>query len=184
MSNPSFCVDGINMCDGIANCPNGDDEDLDTCFEKGAFSELATIDCDKKNVYNTTIRIWAVPCDDIYECAYDDDEKNCSLPDSILIITLGIIILIFGILSYCLWKATIFSLTKKKQMPTLPDFAMLHGTDTLKEIMFQAQSLESFESINSAFVDVEIKTHHGVLSEMVCCIKVSNKYFSSNFYLL
>ena len=190
MSNPSFCVDGINMCDGIANCPNGDDEDLDTCFEKGAFSELATIDCDKKNVYNGTIRIRSVPCDGIYECAYDDDEKNCSLPDSILIITLGLIILIFGILGYCLWEATIIALTKKKQLPTLPDFEMLHGTETLKETMFHAQSLENFELIKSIFVDVEMKKHNGVLSEVVCCIKVSKyvliffSYFTIDVFFL
>ena len=172
-SNPSFCAYGYTVCDGVANCPNGDDEDLETCLERGEFSTLATFECDKKNVYNITIRTMAVPCDGNYECAYDGDEKDCSLPDSILIKTLGTIIIIFGILGYIWWKAAILALTKKKQIPTLPDLAMLHGTEALKETMFQAQSLESFERINSAFVDVEMKIHNGVLSEIVCCIKVS-----------
>ena len=171
-NNPSFCTPAAYVCDGVANCPNGEDEDYETCVEKGAFSELATIDCDKKNVYNVTIRIRSVPCDGNYECAYDDDEKDCSLPDSILIITLGIIILIFGILGYCLWKATIIALAKKKQNTTLPDFLMLHGSETLKETMFHAQSLENFEHIKSIFVDVEMKKHNGVLNEVVCCVKV------------
>ena len=174
-SNPSFCTPASYVCDGVANCPNGEDEDFETCVENGAFPELATIDCDKKNVYNVTIRIRSVPCDGNYECAYDDDEKNCSLPDSILIITLGIIIPILGTLGYCLWKAAILGLTTKKEMSTPPDLAILHGTEALKETMFHAQSLENFEHIKSIFVDMEMKKHNGVLSEVVCCIKVSNE---------
>ena len=173
--NSGFCVYRDFVCNGIANCPNGEDEDYRICVEEGAFPELATIDCDKKNVYNVTIRIRSVPCDGNYECAYDDDEKDCSLPDSILIITLGIIILIFGILGYCLWKAAIIALAKKKQNTTLPDFLMLHGSETLKETMFHAQHLEIFDHIKSIFVDVEMKKHNGVLSEVVCCIKVSKE---------
>ena len=171
-NNPSFCTPAAYVCDGVANCPNGEDEDYETCVEKGAFSELATIPCDKKNVYNVTIRINTVPCDGNYECAFDDDEKNCFLPDSILIITLGIIIFTFGVLDYCLWKAAILALTKKKQMSTMPDFKMLHGTEALKETIFQSQNLENFEHIKSIFVDVEMKKHNRVLSEVVCCIKV------------
>ena len=179
--NSNFCTLAADVCDGVANCPNGEDEDVETCLERGSFSELATIECDKKNIYNLTIRIWAVPCDGNYECAYDDDEKDCSLPDSILVITLGIIIVIFVILGYCLWEAAIIALTKKKQMATLPDFEMLHGTEALKETMFHALSLENFEQIKSIFVDVEIKKHHGALSEVVCCIKVS-KYIDTFSY--
>ena len=42
VSNPSFCAYGSDVCDGVANCPNGDDEELETCYESGAFSDLAS----------------------------------------------------------------------------------------------------------------------------------------------
>ena len=163
------------MCDGVANCPNGDDEVFETCHGRGVFSDLATFTCEKKDVYNVTIMINAVLCDGNYECKDGEDEKNCSLPNYVLIVSLGIVIISFGIFGYVLWKANSFILTKKHQMSTLPDFEMLHGTEALKETMFHAQSLDNFEHIKSIFIDVEIKKHNGILSEMVCCIKVSKK---------
>ena len=161
------------MCDGVANCPNGDDEELEMCNDIGVFSDLATFECEKKDVYNVTIMINAVLCDGNFECKDGKDENNCSLPDYVLIVSLVIVIISFGIFGYVLWKANSFILTKKHQMSTLPDFEMLHGTETLKETMFHAQSLDNFEHIKSIFIDVEIKKHNGILSEMVCCIKVS-----------
>ena len=56
-------------------------------------------------------------------------------------------------------------------MPTLSDLEMLHGTDALKRTMFQAQTLDNFDQI----IDMEMKIHNGVLSEVVCCIKVSKE---------
>ena len=166
------------MCDGVANCPNGDDEELETCIDRGLFPDLATFECEKKDVYNVTIKINAVFCDGISECKDEEDEKNCSVPDYILILSLGIIFVIFGIFGHLLWKANSLTLTKKNQMTTsLPDFEMLHGTETLKDTMFHAQSLENFEEIISIFVDVEMKKHNRVLCEVVCCIKVSNVSF-------
>ena len=175
-SNPSFCTPKAKMCDGVANCPNGDDEDLKVCLELGLFSDVATFECEKKDVYNVTIKINAVLCDGISECKDEEDEKNCSVPDYILIVSLGIIFVIFGIFGHLLWKTNSLTLTKKNQMTTsLPDFEMLHGTETLKDTMFHAQSLENFEEIISIFVDVEMKKHNRVLCEVVCCIKVSKE---------
>ena len=164
------------MCDGVANCPNGDDEELETCIDRGVFPDSATFECEKKDVYNVTIKINAVLCDGISECKDEEDEKNCSVPDYILILSLGIIFVIFGIFGHLLWKTNSLTLTKKNQMTTsLPDFEMLHGTETLKDTMFHAQSLENFEEIISIFVDVEMKKHNRVLCEVVCCIKVSKE---------
>ena len=177
-SNSNFCTYDTYMCDGVANCPNGEDEDLDTCVKRGLFSEMASIDCDKKDVYNVTIKIRAVPCDGIYECENDMDEKNCSLPDYVLIVILVPFTICLGIFGYLLWKKNSFTSTKKDQMPTLPDFDLLHGKESLAQTMFHAQSLDNFEQINTAFVDGEMKIHNGVLSELVCCIKVSNTSIS------
>ena len=135
-SNPSFCAYGYTVCDGVANCPNGDDEEFEICQGRGVFSDLATFTCEKKDVYNVTIMINAVLCDGNYECKDGEDEKNCSLPNYVLIVSLGIVIIGFGIFGYVLWKANSFILTKKHQMSTLPDFEMLHGTEALKETMF------------------------------------------------
>ena len=41
----------------------------------------------------------------------------------------------------------------------------------LKTVMFQSQSLDSSEDINSEFVAVEMKLHNEDQSEMVCCMK-------------
>ena len=38
--------------------------------------------------------------------------------------------------------------------------------------MFEIQSFENATDINSRFVEVEMKIHDGVKSEVVCCIKV------------
>ena len=183
-SNPSFCTPEAKMCDGVANCPNGDDEDLKVCLELGLFSDLATFECEKKDVYNVTIMINAILCDGIAECRDEEDEKNCSFPDYILIVSLTTIIVSFVIFGYLLWKTNSLTLTNNKQIPTsLPNFEMLHGTATLKEAMFHAQSLENFEHIKSIFVDVEMKKHNGVLSEVVCCIKVSKECYSFSSFV-
>ena len=172
-SNSHFCTYNDYVCDGVANCPNGNDEDLETCLKRGAFSDMATIKCDKKDVKNVTIKIRAVYCDGISECQNDEDETNCFLPEYVLTVTLVIIVIILVILCTFWWKARTYTFSKKDQIPTLPDIELLHGTEALKETMFQAQSLDNFEHINSAFINVEMKIHNGTLSEIVCCIKVS-----------
>ena len=169
----NFCTYGYLVCDGEANCPNGEDEDLETCIEKGTFSELATVACPKKNIYNGTIWIKAVPCDGNYECKNDQDEQNCSMPDFVPIVILGIIIIVLEFWAFILWKYTTESLIRKNQMITLDDLESLHGTDILKNKMFEIQSFEDANNINSRLIEVEMKIHDGVKSEDICCIKVS-----------
>ena len=77
----------------------------------------------------------------------------------------------FGALA--LWKSTTEILIKKTQMVILEDLESLHGTDSLKNKMFEMQSYENAYDINSKLVEVEIKIHDGVKSEVVCCLKVS-----------
>ena len=167
------------MCDGVANCPQGEDERLEECLRREAFSDLATIECPQKDIYNVTITIRAVPCDGNYECQNNEDEQNCSLPDYILIVPLVTIMTILAIIGYVLWKSTTVAFTKKTPKASLPsDLELLHGTEALREVMFQAQSLDNSKAMNSEFIDAEMKIHNEVLSEVVCCIKVcSNMFF-------
>ena len=46
------------MTDGIANCPNGEDQSLSEC--SATYSSLATVECSKINIYNLNITIKAV----------------------------------------------------------------------------------------------------------------------------
>ena len=174
----NFCTRESRVCDGVANCPQGEDEILEECLGRDAFSDLATIECPKKDIYNVTITIRAVPCDGNYECENDEDEQNCSLPDYILIVTLVTIMSILAILGYFLWISTTAAFTKKNPEASWPsDFELIHGTEALRETMFQTQSLENSEKINSEFIDVEMKIHSEELSEVVCCIKVCSNMF-------
>ena len=172
----NLCIYGGEVCDGQANCPNGEDEDLETCTKRGVFSEVATIVCPKKNIYNGTIWIWAIaiPCDGNYECEDDQDEKKCSVSDFVSIVILGIIMIISQLCAFILWKFTTESLIPKNdEMITLEDLEFLHGTDSLKTKMFEIQSFENAQNINSRLIEVEMKIHDGIKSEVVCCIKVS-----------
>ena len=152
---------------------------METCIKRGVFSDLATLRCPKKNIYNGTIWILAVPCDGNYECYNDQDEQNCSIPDFVSIVILGTIMLISGFGALALWKSTTEILMGKNQMEILEELENLHGSDSLKAKMFEMQSYESANSINSRLVEVEMKIHEGVKSEVVCCIKVRIQNFSS-----
>ena len=72
------------------------------------------------------------------------------------------------------WIFTISGLSQREnQEEKLLDFETIHGTDYLKVRMFQAQKLDNFEEINSAFINLEMKKHNEAFNEVVCCIKVS-----------
>ena len=166
-----FCATDTQVCDGVANCPQGEDEALDLCIEKGRFSDEATTTCRKKNIWNVTIWIKAIPCNGIGECIWDSDELDCSFPDYILILMIAIPIPFFGIFGWLLWNGINLVLPKKQEM-SYPDFELLHETDALRERMFHDQSLENYVDISVKMVGMEMKMHDKVISEVVCCIKV------------
>ncbi|KAG5307229.1 VGR protein, partial [Acromyrmex insinuator] len=72
-SEHNICISKKNVCDGIAHCPNGEDETMD-CYEKKKCKEdhftCANGECiDKEN-----------RCNGYYDCIDQSDEKNCKRP--------------------------------------------------------------------------------------------------------
>ena len=153
------------------------------CVDRGTFSDEATFTCEKRDVYNVTIWINAIPCNGIGDCIWDKDELDCSLPNFILIVILSVSITICGVFGFFLWQGITFVLPRKKNIHDWPDFDSLHQSDVLKETMFHAQSLENYQDFNSKMVEMEMKMHDKNISEVVCCIKVKFSYATLILFL-
>ena len=167
-----FCTYDFEVCDGIANCPGAEDEAFEKCRDK--FSPLASLECLKKDIHNVEMKIRAVPCDGIVECHDESDEKNCSLPDDVLMYTLFGIAFISCVFSIAFWKQAAKNLKpiEPNLIITQDDFDNFHGTNTMKIKLQQMQSYQNSKEINASFVQMEIQHHSGVCSETVACIKV------------
>ena len=168
-----MCIYKSQVCDGIANCPQGDDEAFELCKEEGKFSNLATEECLAKDTFNVNITIKAVKCDNIWECKSGIDESFCSIPDYISLIALIVFFIINSILIFMFWKM----INRKLQVsdPCLfisqEELESLHQTADLTTVMHEVQKSERSKSINDSYVLMEIKTHNGSSSETLCCIK-------------
>ena len=94
--------------------------------------------------------------------------------------------LIVSILTFWVKKSTKSILVFKPNTQTIAphEFEELHGTDELKNKMFQVQMSDNVEDFNLQFVDAEMKFHGRVIGEVVCCIKVSSflKIFQSSCF--
>ena len=187
-SNPNFCIVNWQSCNGVANCPNAEDELLANCSSK--FSPLATTECLKKDIYNVNITIKAVNCNGIVECQSGVDEENCELPDFYSVILMFFLVLFTTFLASSMWKWTIKDLKPiDHQNLTFnqDNFEIQHGSESLKILMHQAQNSKNSKIINQHFIQMEMKHHDGVCSEIICCIKVSltsqTFYHSLNVFL-
>ena len=174
------CYYEWQSCDQIANCPNGEDEDLAQCEDK--FPSLATVTCQKKDSYNLNISVKAVPCDGNAECHGDIDELYCSLPDFIITIVLLVISVLSSIIVFVMWKTTVKDLIPYSQDFRFKkeDFEVLHGTEELNTKVQEMQSRENSSSLNFHFCKMEIMHHSGSINETICCIKVKTICISCN----
>ena len=174
-SESDFCIYPEQVCDGIANCIHGEDEDFKRCNreEYNVFSPMATIRCLKKNVYfNITIK--AVMCDNISECANGEDEEGCFLDDYVSTTFLLSLIPICSFVTLLMWNLTVRHLNPVNPDPIdLKSLGRKHLTEELETYMYQIQHTRYSKSINQAFIRMELTLHNGLSSETICCIKVS-----------
>ena len=172
-SSQDLCAYGHQVCDTIANCPDGSDEAFDMCQDY--FSELATIVCDKKDNFHVNITIKAVACDGITECADGRDEIGCSavLPDEHIYIIFGSVFLIIIVITLFLWFDFKGSLKLKLpgEMMTDKEFLDLHGSSAIQEKVSHWQGLAKQKVFNQAFYNLELKRHQFNLNSTICCMK-------------
>ncbi len=170
-----LCAYGHQVCDTIANCPDGSDEAFDMCQDY--FSELATIVCDKKDNFHVNITIKAVACDGITECADGRDEVGCSevLPDEDIYIIFSSVFLTIIAITLILWFDTKGSLKLKLpgEMLTDKEFREMHGSIAMQERVSHWQGLAKQKVFNQAFYNLELKRHEFNLSSTICCMKNS-----------
>ena len=85
------------ICDGVIHCPEAEDEEFERCKQRKAFSESATVECESRWMDNVTIL--AIHCNSLKECKSGKDEKDCDVPQWILLVVLGSCLLISTISS-------------------------------------------------------------------------------------
>ena len=167
-----FCYDDFQLCDGIANCPNAEDESLGLCENK-RFSPLDVVECEKKDS-NITIYIKATKCDGIIECKSGEDEAFCSLPSWISFVALAVVFLMSSILSFLMNRSTLKDLKPADTILKVSEekFVALHRTEALKSLMHQVQSCTNSKQLNHRYMVMEIKHHNGSTCKTISCVKV------------
>ena len=168
-----FCAYGHQVCDTIANCPDGSDEDFEMCQDY--FSETATIVCQKKDTFHVNVTIKAVACDGITECADGIDERGCSavLSDEHIYLTFGLVFFIIVVITLILWFDTKGSLKLKQpgEMMTEREFHDWHGSFRIQEKVSRWQGLSTQKAFNQAFYRLELMQHQFAVNATVCCLK-------------
>ena len=174
-----FCIDSSQVCDGIANCPFGEDEVFERCngVDFQVFSPLATITCQKKSIFNqeeVNITIKAVMCNNISECSNGEDEDGCFLDDYVSTTLLLSLIPICSFVTLVMWNLIVRHLNPVNPEPIdLKSLGRKHQTEELETYMYQIQHTRYSKSINQAFIRMELTLHNGLSNETICCIKVS-----------
>ncbi|XP_077255886.1 putative vitellogenin receptor yl [Temnothorax americanus] len=73
-SEHNLCIKMEQLCDGIAHCPNGEDETID-CKEKGKRCKEDQFMCKNGECISSKGR-----CNSHFDCADQSDEENCKKP--------------------------------------------------------------------------------------------------------
>ena len=83
-----LCIPISQLCNGIPQCPDGSDEDLDRCLDYFPTNTASDTRCDAPDIFNNqTVRIIAVRCDGKVECKDGSDEEGCKVDKTFLFIT-------------------------------------------------------------------------------------------------
>ena len=174
--NEPQCTYGTQVCDTIANCPDGSDESFDMCQDY--FSELATVTCTKADTFNFNITIKATACDGNIECADGRDEKGCSLPDETIFATFAFIYSTIIVITLILWIKIKGRLRLKRPgyKLTSKEFYDLHGSQALQTRVSHWQGLEFQKCSNQDFYKMELVQHGYDINSTICCLKVIRSF--------
>ena len=171
----NWCTYDFNVCDGVANCPNGEDEAYELCIDKGRFSPLATVECTANHIFNVNITIKAVRCDNVVECKSGEDESFCSIPEYPSVVALIVIFMTNSVLIFFLWKyvSSQLEVSDPPSFISQDQLRSLHQTSILNTLMHDAQKSERSKLINTSYIKREIRCHDGQSNEILCCVKNS-----------
>jgi len=71
-SSSSQCLHPDLVCDGVPQCHDGEDEEVERCKQKGVFRSDAIMKC--QSIFHPTVTILAVPCNGVPECHNNADQ--------------------------------------------------------------------------------------------------------------
>ena len=151
-----LCIPIANLCDGIPQCPNGSDEDLDRCLEYFPANTASDLTCDAVDIYNNkSVQIKAVRCDGVVECKDSIDEKDCKVDKNILLVTISlglVILLILAILTVASVDINDTEEYKGIFLSMLSQNLGLEGLKSMQPLIVLSQRTNYQKPINSAFL--------------------------------
>ena len=159
-TNSTLCVLDEEVCDGIPQCPDGSDEDLDTC--KDFFPPSATVKCSKVGIENRmSVPILAIPCNSIIECVDGIDEEHCGYENWIAGITLGV-----GLLFITIVSTIVVSLTELYNTETVDLDKAIQELDEIqiRNLVVQSQPIDH-EVYNKKYFQMTLDKFEGNYSQ-------------------
>ena len=174
------CINTIQFCDGVINCPNGQDESFEKC--NFTFPSTATIKCHKKDIYNMNITILAVPCDGIIECIDGQDEAYCTISEIYTLISVICGYILILIMTFLLWRQErVNEVIDNKEVQlesSEPLVKAKHGSEEwAAEIVLLQEAADETErrEISGKIFELELNQQNGSKSEAISNLKVKIK---------
>ena len=87
-----FNIKEEEICDGVINCPEAEDEEFTRCDQLKALPASATVECESQWMDNVTIP--AIKCNSQKECKSGEDEEDCVVPKWVLGVVFGLCLLL------------------------------------------------------------------------------------------
>ena len=176
--NSTKCIYSHYICDAHRQCQDGQDENIDECKSRNAFSKEATVLCFEANRPGKyTIVIMAIRCNGKWECKNGEDEIGCDISfiylAYALLIGVAAISVVAGLFDNHHKRARDFGNielegTKQEDIP----FEERHqDIDRAKKIAFSQGAIDRKHQ-NRALIASE-SSFHGNFATGILCLKVS-----------